>query len=381
LSHVANAVHPDALPLLNRLVDRLDEAAAAGRQLQRPVRLNERTCPELYHSQLEGDKELLWKEIERLASAGFFSIELERAQPFQAAYERTPRLRHLNEERLRVACARVTRARSVTEKWKEAVSHSTLPDEAKPVVSGYRLEIPGRDVEEIVAALERMPALADEPLLLREVSARLFWGQSKVLDGRQGLVQAVLGASECPFPEMPVQLHVCMPHSKVSGCLFIENLATFERAVASREARYEGLALVYAAGFKGSARRLRTQAGCSLYWSNRGLLDPTACLVFEQWLSAGPLVAGPPVWFWGDLDFSGMRILAALRGSFPGAHAWQPGYAPMVARIQANVGHTPDAAGKQLQQDLVATGCEFADTVLLPAIRATGYFLDQEAVA
>lgn len=74
----------------------------------------------------------------------------------------------------------------------------------------------------------------DSPLMLREVSSKLFWGMSKVLDSRTGLVAALLGVDECPFPESPIQLQVFLPPGGFSGVLFIENLMSFEQAIRSR---------------------------------------------------------------------------------------------------------------------------------------------------
>lgn len=73
-----------------------------------------------------------------------------------------------------------------------------------------------------------------------------------------------------------------------------------------------------------------------------------------------------------------MQILASLRGVFDSLEAWGPGYAPMLEHLQQGYGHTPEAAGKSGQLQVVLTGCSFADTELLPALSAHGRFVDQE---
>ena len=73
-----------------------------------------------------------------------------------------------------------------------------------------------------------------------------------------------------------------------------------------------------------------------------------------------------------------MQILASLRGVFDSLEAWRPGYAPMLEHLQQGHGHTPEAAGKSGQLQVVVTGCSFADTELLPALNAHGRFVDQE---
>lgn len=73
-----------------------------------------------------------------------------------------------------------------------------------------------------------------------------------------------------------------------------------------------------------------------------------------------------------------MRILAALKGSFPELSSWQPGYAPVVEAINNGRGHSPEAADKQGQGRLASVGCQYVDDQFLPALRATGHFVDQE---
>ena len=96
------------------------------------------------------------------------------------AYERNPRIEILDEVAIRTAVGRQTRIKAPNELWREAVAAHLVADEAiKEVVSRYRIEIPGRTAEQLVRQLGQLPSLRDEPLLLREVSARLFWGNPK----------------------------------------------------------------------------------------------------------------------------------------------------------------------------------------------------------
>lgn len=249
-------------------------------------------------------------------------------------------------------------------------------DEIREQIAGQKLEIAGKSAADIVGQLNLLPDLIDEPLLLREVSARQFWGQSKVLDNRQAMIATLLGLDECPFPESPIQLQVCLPDKPFSGVLFIENLATFEKASRETTGRFDNLALVFTSGFKGSAKRLRTESGVSVYFAAHGNLTHQDCQRFCHWLirDAEPL----PIWFWGDLDYSGMQIIKSLRHSFEGLDAWQPGYQPMLDELLAGNGHEALAAKKSNQKPIDATGAEYADTSLLSAFTTIGKFLDQE---
>lgn len=90
---------------------------------------------------------------------------------------------------------------------------------------------------------------------------------------------------------------------------------SFEQAARWVNPAFAKLALVYASGFKGSAARLRNPDTVSLYFSHKGELGGDRADYFSSWLFAKNIAI--PVWFWGDLDWSGMRILAAMPNSFP----------------------------------------------------------------
>jgi hypothetical protein len=95
------------------------------------------------------------------------------------------------------------------------------------------------------------------------------------------------------------------------------------------------------------------------------------------WYGQGAALA--PCWFWGDLDFAGMQILKSLRSRFEGMEAWQPGYERLVTQLSRFGGYGAAAAEGKGQLDPGHTGCAYADSVLLPAIRKYGQ-MDQERV-
>ncbi len=365
----------DVRQLLNLLVDRLDGADQRGTRA-RSVALGPKTWPALYEAPFESAKESLWEHFGELVRWGWLSAKPDGVEKVRSGYDRSPRVTVLDEAALRAAVGRPERVRSSSELWREAVfTGLTASDEVKRQVADFCIDVPGRTMDEVVARLNRLPALKAEPLLLREVSSQLFWGMSKVLDKRQALVAALLELDDCPFPEAPVHLQVFLPSAGFRGVLFIENLMTYDRAMRSGNAALEGLALAYASGFKGSAQRLRTPEGCSLFFSDQGGETRDLRDGFKAWLFGQ---GGQPAYFWGDLDWAGMRILAAMRGSFPGLAAWETGYAPMLTSLEQGQGHSPEAAEKQGQRALAGTGCAYADNRLLPALREIGRFVDQE---
>ena len=362
---------------LGRLVDRLDAADKRGAERAQSVALSSKIWPELVEALFESDKAALWEEAQLLHSRGWIRISPETAARSPAGYARDVRFAVLLPEEVREAVGRPERLKSASERWREAVEeHLTAPPLAKQVVCAFCIELPGRSMSEVVLRLNDLAALSGQPLLLREASAKLFWGMSKVLDGRQGLVAAVLGLSECPFPETPVQLLVHLPAETLSGVLFIENQMSFDQAARSESPHLEGVVLVYASGFRGSALRLRSPRGASVFYSHRGTLSVGSRETFESWLFADfqQLTAH----FWGDLDWSGMAILKAMRATFPGITAWQPGYLPMLQSLLEGHGHAPIEAEKAGQVAVLGTGCTFSDSELIPALQSTGRFVDQE---
>jgi hypothetical protein len=362
------------------MVDRLDAAESRGADKAQSIALGERSWPALYRAQFESTKEELWEHLVEMCRWGWFEVRPAAALRSRSGYAQAPRLSVMDIAAVRTAAGRPQRAKSASERWREAVeANLQASEEGKRVASGYCIELVGHSPEDIVRQLNGLRELADSSILLREVSARLFWGMSKVLDDRQGLVAAVLGMDECPFPESPIQLQVHLPRTVMRGVLFIENAISFEKATRSSAAAIEGMALVFASGFKASARRLRTKDGASIFYARRGSVDEAQMTSFEEWLFETKPPLGLPVFFWGDLDWSGMRILKTLREVFEEVNAWEPGYAPMRAHLLEGHGHLPEAAEKRGQRPLEQTGCAYADAQLLPLLIQG--FVDQEFFA
>ena len=367
----------ELLRLLGRLVDRLEAAELRGAGKAQSVALNSRTWPEMMNAPFESDKEVLWDELRQLHAKGWVRLVPETAARSVSGYAQDVRVSVCDAIGVRAAVGRLERVRSSVERWRDAVNEHLVGDAvAKQAVGGYCIELAGHSMSDVIQRLNEIHQLKDQHLLLREVSARLFWGMSKVLDGRQGLVAALLGQVDCPFPESPVQLLVQLPAGELSGVLFIENQMSFEQAARSGSAQLEGFALVYASGFKGSAQRLRSAWGSSVYYSTRGSVLPQHREGFESWLYAK--TADLPLYFWGDLDWSGMAILRAMRLSFPTMEAWPVGYEPMLMSLVEGHGHAANSADKQGQSPVVSTGCSFADKRLIPELQSARGFVDQE---
>ncbi len=378
-------------PMLRRLAMRLLTRAdrADGLRVAR-LRLDARELPEL-HGQVDaeaaGRVEMLLRE---LAGTGWVQLDLGPERAFAGFVDRNPRL-VLNDFE---ALARWAGYQPLADRWqRRLVTHleRQWPDDGegnRQALVDYlgRSPLPALATVPADKAMQCLYALRElcrsgVSMPLREASARVFHGHSKVLDAREELLR-LMGATRGQFWEAPIQLLVDVPPA-FEEALFVENLVTFERMADARRPQWRQSLLVYAAGFKGSARRLRHREGCRVYLraghGNMLALDPSA--------SAGLAAVGSwlfdraelPVRFFGDFDFAGMQILASLREVFPDASAWQPGYSELSGIAASGGGHAPEAANKGGQVDPGRTGCPYADEVLLEQLRTFGRFVDQEA--
>lgn len=378
---------PVILRLALALLAKAERSSGSG-----PVRLalDPRVAPE-FHGAPDADQlQLLQMQLEDLSRSGCVALRLEPPRPFATFTDRKPRLELLDFQALSDWAGYTPQALRWQRQWREHLaarwSTATAPAPTDPVaVLDYLARNPMLALEDLALeeATRSLQVLGDlcragRTMALREASAQAFQGRSKLLDNREELLR-LLGAAPGQFTEAPIQLLLALPPdgNPFSAVLFVENLVTFEHMADARQDAWRKDLLVYAAGFRGSARRLRSRATCRLY-----LRSPVPCLEsIESWLfnPDGPTAAGYPVRFFGDLDLSGMQILASLREVFPDAQAWQPGYRWLARCLASGGGHRPAQAAKSLQADPGQTGCLHADRILLPLLRREGRYVDQEA--
>jgi len=355
--------------------------------------LDRSTAPEL-HQQTDAENLQLWvMQLEDLCRTGWTELKLAPAREFAIFTDRKPRLELRDFDALATWAGYTPRAQRWQRQWlSHLAEHWAQPDAQVPARLPALLDYLGRNpltmleglpLQDATRSLETIQAqcLSGACLTLRALSAQAFQGRSKILDNREELLR-LLGAAPGQFRDAPIQLLLALPAEgscRFDDVVFIENLVTFEQMADRLHADGSRSLLVYAAGFRGSARRLRTRDTCRLYLraDPRQTAESSQCLrAVEQWLFDSH---HRPVFFFGDLDYSGMQILKALGEVFPGAQAWRPGYEALVQALEHGDGHSPDQAGKELQLDPVLTSCAYADGRLLPAIRARRRFIDQEA--
>ena len=384
---IAPVPHPLQARLAHAL---LDKAARSLRGRAVSLALDADTLPELHHAESPEALAHVALLLEQLHHTGWVALSLKPARAFDTLADRQPALRLLDPN----ALAAWSGYAATPPKWSRQLVAAlrepgvlNVPD--APALLDYLLRnplpwftdlAPGDCAQVLNALAAACSALPSKPTLhLRELSAQYFQGHSKVLDNREELLR-LLGAREGQFPEAPIQLLISLPapaHAEAAfgDVLLIENLISFERMATVRQTAWAQTALVFASGFKGTARRLRHPQGASLYW--QGTPTAAATMAWRQWLH-DDTPPSLPVSFYGDLDLAGMQILAQLRQGFPNCTAWRPGYAALAESLQAGQGHAPNRAGKEAQTDPGLTGCPYADQVLLPLLRQSGCCVDQE---
>jgi hypothetical protein len=379
---------PLAKRLLGSALDRLDRSRPEDRTnaVRIPIDLN--TAPEIFKAQTIADREIAWHVIDVLAEAGIGILAYRRAARHGSREDRQPVFEisttPANEDRLRAFYSRPRPGLKYSDEWRCLVQSSELNSDIKAAISDLPVSIPGRSAPEVFSRLISIRSLYDhrETLYLREVSSRTFWGLSKVLDNRSDLIAALLGLAECPYPAQPIHLNVYFAGA-FSWILFVENKTSFERVI--RDAReallrgrfspYAGAALIYSSGFMGTAGRMRKSFGSRAFYCLDAVSNANEVEAFDAAFYSNSDIDAA---FWGDLDHAGMAILSSLRTNFRSTRAWEPGYAPMLVRLEAGEGHAPEEAKKAGQKPTSSTGCSYADGILIPALAKHGLFIDQE---
>lgn len=358
---------PEILALLGAVLDRFDQQSgeARSRSIHLPAMAQ---LPSLTRGDELADQ--IWSLVQALSQMGVLRIRLGRRSPYDAEW-------HDAKLAFAPTCEAVLREwlnrpaeRSAMQLWREAVEqHAHAFPAGHELLLTRRISVPGRSAGQVVAALATLGSVR-RPATLRQLSTRMFWGDSKVLDDRGELLAALF--PNLQIRERPIVVAVYLPEH-IDGVLFIENQDNYSAAIDGEPAAGRHHAMVYMAGFRGTALRIRSRDGARLHFAGPGLAQRE---IFERWWCDAAALTQHR-YFWGDLDFASMQMLKSLRQRFGEVEAWRPGYEPMLAELLAAGRGSRLDNDKGGQVDPLATGCEFADTVLLPAVREHGYW-DQE---
>lgn len=273
-------------------------------------------------------------------------------------------------------------SKNITSDWQKALelfgSNQTLKNQfLTPIVHS---ELNAREIVNGFIEVERL--LKDlknqgEKISLRTLSAHCFRADSKFLDRRRKFLEHAFPIAKDTVEPRVIMLSAYIPE-KLQRAIFIENFDSFRAAVKAIEAGdfSKSTAVIYSAGYRGSAAQIRQLNTCQFVTINHTPIEHYDEFV-NWWFSSDQSIA---VYFWGDFDFDGMSIIKSLREKFHNVTALKPLYEAVLAYHRDGVSHRDLSPKKNSQTDPIRTGCSYTDTVLLPLLRESGLFTDQEVL-
>ncbi|CCO22257.1 hypothetical protein [Maridesulfovibrio hydrothermalis] len=232
--------------------------------------------------------------------------------------------------------------------WQQAVSGSSLDTKAKNALSNKRIagKMKGASddfMAELIRSLEVLIQNQDdipEGSPLFEASARFLCGSSKMLDDLGPTLLKTIGLDVDRFSRSPRFVIVAGPPSP-EAVVLIENPHSFERAIQSDSScayvctygfgltmSHDGYGTLLLDNITIHLRHLKTLVRCG---------NPP---------KIGNLLKHPKLFFWGDLDLSGMRIYDSLHLKYPRIRL-SALYGPMLKSLKEGKSHPYiSAAGK-----------------------------------
>ncbi|WP_096085664.1 Wadjet anti-phage system protein JetD domain-containing protein [Agaribacterium haliotis] len=357
--------------ILNRFLDQCDRSVKA------QLRVSAKSTPELF-DYVDDDPQYLWHLLKSLDNEyHILSVQKQRGKSGRDANENALLVFNSDQEALVRAWLNRPAFDPYTLTWNErfAKVHHVFEDNGAALEKPLRVE--GRSAGEVLQAFASLAEQIATPQTLRNLSAKCFWGDSKFLDNKFDLVCALFPQASMAIEPRPIMMNVVLP-DQLDEIIFVENQDSFLmlKQLADLNPRFMHSAFVYSSGFKGSSLTVRKKGNA--IFSTLNSASPEMLIEFQRWWFDG---GEAPCYFWGDMDYAGLAILRALRKSFEGMQAWQPGYELMMSFHDKGHGHQIRDSKKMKQLDPGTCGCRYADDVLLPAIRSSQRFLDQEIVA
>ena len=337
------------------------------------IDVDEENFETLFFPKIEGDDEFLEEILFELAKTDLFSLVYKKKYDFSPLSRRFARI-VINPEKENFL--RKFYNREIIEgEWSKAFSSHVFKSDKAEEILGYRpIQIKGKSSSEVIERFDNWASLAPHSGTIRQESARCFWGLSKVFDNRTDIIEAF------NLRELPVMLNVHIKSESADEVLFIENLDTFYECVSTGNPVFKNMILVYASGYRASAKRLRSKNGNKMFFDDTAGISEEKKEEFRTWVNKENEDVTMGVFFWGDLDYSGIGIYKALKEIFPEARMWEPGYEASLSLLAVGHCHAPESAGKENQTKIPFLGDDFVDEVFCKGIEACNKFVDQEAV-
>ena len=361
------------IDILKYFLIKLDEKPSELRNKDIRFPINPRHTPQLYHGGEKADN--TWSCILELSDKlNIIKIKLDKKRhPFDPTYYGAVLYFQNNMEEIVRTWLDMPKQIRPKEQWDQLITDKDIcfPGTTNRLRQSPIL-IPQKTLEEVLSGFLKISEYQNQKVTLRQLSALCFWGDSKFLDNRTELVEKLFPSIE--LISRPVLVSIFLGEN-IDNVIFVENLDSYLMLINNPSFSTQTSALVYSAGFTVSAMRVRDTSGASLHFQGN---FKNAELFQNWWIKQ--YETEWKTYFWGDLDYAGMSILSSLKLRFPNLQAWEKGYKPMLESLNNMKGHAAETSGKHGQIDPIITMCDYADTILLPAIRETNTFIDQESV-
>lgn len=360
----------DISKVLNKILDKLDNIAVLHRTNKLTVLIDDKTFRALYEPMEINDDIELENNINLLIKEKIFDLQQNKKSECLPLCDKKAKLIFNDEfeNSLRIFYDREIN----TDSWEDNLEEYFSKDsELYRLLKNNPFKIEGKSNKEIIEKLSIWIQKENKSTSQRQESARCFWGLSKIFDKRDEF------NNYFGLESMSVTLLIHSKSECIKDILFIENLDTFYSAIESSNSIFDNFVLIYSSGYKLGAKRIRNRNGSKMFFTDDCVFSIEGKKEFISWFYFEKEM-NIDTFFWGDLDYSGIDILASLKSNFPNLRAWEEAYSRMIDAL--DFGHPPIMAKKENQREPRVTGCHYADDILLPALKEKKFFLDQEFI-
>lgn len=378
--------HADIKAMFHWFLDYLDRQPLAERARPISCPVDKKNC--LFFHTLRNpaqyeDADVLWEMLQRCRKDGLIDISgKKRRDPVSAPWSGKRIVFTRDDEHEANLRRWLDRPRQTPEQkaWQRALCDNAHAFKRTDLLTYADFKHLGQSADAIVSRLAAIPAtVAGRPSSARRLSARLFWGNSKALDGKEQKLCDSLGLPRGAILERVLPVKIAFPAKPPAGILMLENLDSYFSACNGNWPDCDDLIIVYTQGFRGAAARIRDPAVARLHISDQHLPEPAHYAAFrDAWYRGDGF--SYPVCFCGDMDWAGLSIFRSLKSVFPGLEPWKTGYERMLSAAEQGTWHTLETAGKSGQTPIETCNDPWLDRHVLAYLKANYRFVDQEVI-
>ena len=359
--------------ILNDLLDQLEK------NVKPFFRVSPKTTPEFFDT-LDDDPKYLWDLVKTLDKEyHVLSVRKQRGRSGKEHFETAQILFNPDKEPQVREWLNRPAFDPYTLTWNQALEKHREKFEDHGVSLEQPVRVETKTANEVVLSFAKLANEISTPQTLRNLSSKCFWGDSKFLDAHSKLVHQLFPEASQNILPRPIMLNIALPED-IHEVIFVENQDSFLmlKQLALKDPRFVKTAFVFSSGFKITSPAIRKKG--QVIFSVVSGTTPEALRQFEKWwFNEEPHQVN--TYFWGDMDYAGIAILKLLKQSFTEISAWKTGYDLMLKFHENGHGHKIRDSKKMQQLDPGTCNCRYTDDQILPAIRNTQRFLDQEIVA